>query len=194
MKTTLFAFCFFLFLSYSYGQSYFEAKIGFYNPTNYISKGAIGGLSWIKEDLKNSYYFSINSDFYFTQKTTIVNPATIYISQQLLVFLPLYLDIAYKLISNEHEFLKLYLGCGAGIYIYYYRIQSIPIPIITLLAKKSDFKLGNSIFISPFMKLSYHKIFIEPRLFIDNKTEGEILGNKYSVNPSGYSVSIGYQY
>ncbi|MEX2088890.1 MAG: hypothetical protein WEB62_03925 [Bacteroidota bacterium] len=62
------------------------------------------------------------------------------------------------------------------------------------LAGGSESKSGGAIFASVFTRILIGQIFIEPRIYMAAKSEDTVGPYAYVVNPSGFAITLGFQY
>ncbi|MBI1806359.1 MAG: hypothetical protein HYR76_04835 [Ignavibacteria bacterium] len=184
-------------------HQYYSGKVGYYQPSDGLNNGLLLGIDGITEFIHYNFFLGGAVEVYPKQSITIFkdpqpdgsNPPTI--DRQLMILLPLHIDLGYKLFEITDADTRGYVGVGGGYSFYFYsvdyRSSSSGLLGNTLIAK-SDSKNGGNVFGSIFARLLINQIFVEPRLYFASKTEDAIDKYAYVVNSSGYSITLGFQY
>ncbi len=185
-------------------RQYASGKIGFYSPSDGLNNGLLLGIDGITEFTSYSFILTGAADLYLKQSIDIFkNPQPgggqpPDVTQQQMVLLPLHLNVGYKFFEVEEADSRGYVGVGGGYYFYFYsatyRNSSSGFPIGSLTTPASDAKNGGNIFGSVFARILVNKIFLESRWYIASKSEEMMGGNAFLVNPSGFAVTLGFQY
>lgn len=182
-------------------RQYYSGKFGYYQPDKGLNNGLMLGVDGITEFVK--YDFGLTGAIDFYQKQTI-NPFSApepNISQQALILIPLHANIGYRLFNVEDADMRMFAGAGGGYYFYFYAVEYTEssgsggllggslVPV-----SKSSSENGGNLFGTAFLRVLIGKIFLEPRFYFASKTEKSIGNYKLTINPSGFAMTIGFQY
>lgn len=179
-------------------RQYYSGKIGFYQPGDGLNNGLLLGVDGITEFVKYNIGLSGAIDFYQKQSFNFFKDPKPQIQQQAIVLLPLHASIGYKLADVSDADLRIFAGAGGGYYFYFYSVEykessggGILNPVS--LASKTENKNGGNIFGTAFLRILFGKVFVEPRFYFASKEENSIGSYKYTVDPSGFAITIGFQ-
>ncbi len=177
-------------------NQYYSGKVGFYNPGNGLNNGLILGVDGITEFKKYNFFLSGDIDLYQKKTIDIFSDPKPNISDQLIFLIPLHVNFGYKLAEVADADTKFYAGLGGGYYLYFYSVSYSGNSggLFGGLTTNSDSKSGGNIFFSIFGRILIGKIFIEPRYYIASKKSDNTGGYTFNINPSGFSISLGFQY
>lgn len=182
-----------------YITQYYSGKVGFYSPSDGLNNGLIVGIDGITEFNKFNFFLSGDIDFYPKKTIDIFNSPKPDISDQTIYLIPLHVNFGYKLLDIKDADTKFYAGAGGGYYLYFYSVTysgSAGGGILGggLPTSTSDSKSGGNIFFSIFARVLIGKIFIEPRFYFASKKDDNTGGYNFTVNPSGFAITLGFQY
>ena len=177
-------------------NQYYSGKFGFYNPGNGLNNGLILGVDGITEFKKYNFFLSGDIDLYQKKTIDIFSDPKPNISDQLIFLIPLHINFGYKLAEIADADTKFYAGLGGGYYLYFYSVSYSGSSggLFGGLATNSDSKSGGNIFFSVFGRILIGKIFVEPRYYIASKKTDSTGGYTFNINPSGFSITLGFQY
>ncbi len=177
---------------------YYSGKVGFYNPSSGLNNGLILGVDGITEFNKLNFFLSGDIDFYPKKTIDIFNSPKPDISAQSIYLLPLHVNFGYKLLDIRDADTKFYVGIGGGYYLYFYNVTYSTTGGGGLLGpfttSTSDSKSGGNVFFSLFGRVLIGKIFIEPRFYFATKKDDKTGGYSFTVDPSGFAITLGFQY
>ncbi len=63
----------------------------------------------------------------------------------------------------------------------------------TTLRSITENKNGGKVFGAAFLRILFGKVFVESRFYFASKTEDAVGSYKYTVNPSGFAITLGFQ-
>ncbi len=176
-------------------QSY-SGKFGLYNGSDGLNNGLLIGIDGITEFIHYNFFLSGAAELYPKQTMGIFKnpPPSGY--QQSLFLLPLHVNFGYKVFDVGDADSRGYLGAGLGYYLYFYNVdyQAGSGGILGGLSGGSESKSGGAMFASVFARILIGQIFIEPRFYIAAKSEDSVGPHAYVLNPSGFAVTLGFQY
>lgn len=177
-------------------RQYYSGKFGFYQPSDGLNNGLLLGIDGITEFVHYNFFLSGAIDLYPKQTISIFKDPQPDVQQQAMVLLLLHVNFGYQIFNEPTADSRGYVGVGAGYYFYFYSIEyrTDSGGLLGGLATHSDSKNGGNIFATVFARVLIGKIFLEPRLYIASKKEDSIGGFTYVVNPSGFAVTLGFQY
>ncbi len=177
-------------------NQYYSGKFGFYNPGNGLNNGLILGVDGITEFKKYNFFLSGDIDLYQKKTIDIFSDPKPNISDQLIFLIPLHVNFGYKLAEISDADTKIYAGLGGGYYLYFYSVSYSGSTggLFGGLTNNSDSKSGGNVFFSIFGRILIGKIFIEPRYYFASKKNDNTGGYSFSINPSGFSITLGFQY
>ena len=178
----------------SLGQ-YYSIKVGYFNPQKGLNNGLLLGLDGITEFYKYNFFLSGDVDFY-RKKTVSIYAAPDITDQSVMIF-PLHINLAYKAFELPDAETKFYLGVGGGYYLYFYNATyqtSSSGILFNETTNNNVTKNGGNGFFSVFARVLVGKVFVEPLYYFASAKNESINSYPLSVNPSGFSISIGFQY
>ena len=178
---------------------YYSGKVGFYSPSNGLNNGLILGVDGITEFNKFNFFLSGDIDFYPKKTIDIFNSPKPDITDQTIYLIPLHINFGYKLLDIKDADTKFYAGIGGGYYLYFYNVTYSANSSGGLLGgglptSTSDSKSGGNTFFSVFGRVLIGKIFIEPRFYFAVRKDDNTGGYSFTVNPSGFAITLGFQY
>ncbi|MHB1687042.1 MAG: hypothetical protein ACYCVH_06695 [Ignavibacteriaceae bacterium] len=161
-----------------------------------MNNGLLLGVDGITEFNKYNFFLSGDIDLYQKKTIDIFEEPKPNISDQLILLLPLHINFGYKLAQIPDADTKIYAGAGAGYYLYFYGVtyQNSSGGLFPSLTSASDQKNGGNFFFTIFGRILIGKIFVEPRYYFATKKEDNVGGNKFLVNPTGFAITLGFQY
>ncbi len=177
-------------------NQYYSGKFGFYNPGNGLNNGLILGIDGITEFKKYNFFLSGDIDLYQKKTIDIFNEPKPDVSDQMIFLIPLHINFGYKLIEIPDADTKFYAGLGGGYYLYFYSVtySGNSGGLFGGLTSSSDSKNGGNVFFSVFGRILIGKIFVEPRYYFASKKDDNTGGYSFTINPSGFSITLGFQY
>lgn len=181
---------------------FYSGKFGYYRPSDGLNNGLLFGIDGITEFTHYNFFLSGAIDVYPKQTIDIFEDpqpgggAPPNVTQQQIILLPLHLNAAYKLFEVTDADTRGYIGLGGGYYFYFYSVtyQTSGGLLGGGLTSSNESRNGGGVFGSVFSRLVINKIFVEPRVYFASKKEDDVGGNKFIVNPSGYAITLGFQY
>ncbi|MFA6542533.1 MAG: hypothetical protein WCT99_13115 [Bacteroidota bacterium] len=181
-------------------RQYYSGKFGYYHPDPKLNNGLLFGVDGITEFVKYDFCLSGAVDFYQKQTFNFFTAPEPDVSRQALILLPLHANIGYKLFEVSDADTRMFIGGGGGYYFYFYSVEYNEssssgglFPVITL-TPKSETKNGGNLFGTAYARMLIGKIFIEPRFYFASPVEEKIGSYAYTINPSGFAVTLGFQY
>lgn len=177
-------------------SQYYSGKFGFYNPGNGLNNGLLFGIDGITEFNNYDFFLSGAIDLYQKKTIDIFEHPKPQIVDQHIILIPLYLNAAYKIFSVKDADTKFYTGIGGGYNLYFYSIdyRTQTGGLLGGLTSKSETFNGGNVFFSIFARILIGKIFIEPRYYFASEKEGTAGTHKFIINPSGFAITLGFQY
>jgi hypothetical protein len=178
-------------------KQYYSGKFGFYQASDGLNNGLLFGIDGITEFVHYRLILSGAIDFYQKQNFGIFKNPPARINQQAMILLPLHASVGVQLASVADADTRAYLGAGIGYYLYFYSVeyQSGSGGLFGGLASNTESRNGGGIFASMFLRILIGQIFVEPRVYFAAKQEETLPGgHTYVVNPSGYAITLGFQY
>ncbi len=179
-------------------RQYYSGKFGFYQPGEGLNNGLFLGVDGITEFVK--YGVSVNGaiDLYQKQTFNFFHDPKPQVQQQALLLLPLHVSIGYHLAGVEDADLRIFAGAGGGYYFYFYSAEykgnsSGGLLGGTSLTSNTENKNGGNVFGTAFLRILFGKVFVEPRLYFATATDDAVGSYKYTLNPSGFAVTVGFQ-
>jgi len=178
-------------------RQYYSGKFGFYQPGDGLNNGLLFGVDGITEFIHYNFFLSGAADLYLKQTIGIYgNPPPAGYAQAM-ILIPLHVNFGYKIFEVGDADSRGFVGAGLGYYLYFYNVdyQSGTGGVLGGLTSRSESKNGGNLFGSVFFRILIGQIFVEPRLYIAAKEEETLPGGySYRVNPSGFAVTLGFQY
>lgn len=179
-------------------QSY-SGKFGFYSPSDGLNNGLLFGVDGITEFVHYDFFLSGTIDLYLKQTFNFFKDPKPEILRQQIALLPLQAGFGYKIVDLRDADTRMYAGAGVGYYLYFYTVDYrassggglLGGPSLTT---ESSSKNGGNIFGTLFVRILIGKVFVESKYYIAAKKEDAVGQHGYVVNPSGFAVSLGFQY
>lgn len=176
----------------------FSVKFGYYQPHKELNNGLLLGVDGITEFIHYNFFLSGSIDLYPKQSIDIFGDPKPDITQQSIYLIPIHINIGYKVFDIHDADTRGYVGIGGGYYLYFYNItyNSSNGGVLggTSLTSVSDSRNGGSGFATLFARILIGKVFVEPCLYIAGISRDAIGGYSYSLDPSGFAVTFGFQY
>lgn len=180
-------------------RQYYSGKFGYYQPDKGLNNGLMLGVDGVTEFVKYDFGLTGAIDFYQKQTFNPFASPEPNVSQQALILIPLHANIGYRFLSVEDADMRMFLGAGGGYYFYFYAVEYtessgggiIGVPTLT---SKTASENGGDLFATAFLRVLIGKIFLEPRFYFAAKTEKDIGSHRLTINPSGFAITIGFQY
>ncbi|MEO8399513.1 MAG: hypothetical protein ABI550_06830 [Ignavibacteriaceae bacterium] len=177
-------------------NQYYGGKFGFYNPSDGLNNGLLIGVDGITEFKNYNFFLSGAVDLYYKKSIDIFENPKPFVNDQQIILLPIHINFGYKLLQVEDADTKIYAGVGGGYYLYFYSVtyQNSSGGIFPNITPQSDQINGGNIFFSIFTRFLIGKIFVEPRYYLASSEEKSTGGNIFKVNPTGFAITLGFQY
>lgn len=180
-------------------KQYYSGKFGFYSPAKELNNGLLFGIDGITEFNHYNFFLSGAIDLYQKKTFDFFNNPKPNVSDQLMLLLPLHINFAYKVLNIPNADTKFYLGAGGGYYLYFYSANysgsgSGGIFGGGSLTNKTTTQNGGDVFFTIFGRILIGKIFIEPRFYFAKEASSGFDGFSYKVDPSGFAITMGFQY
>jgi hypothetical protein len=178
-------------------RQYYSGKFGFYQPSDGLNNGLLFGIDGITEFVHYRLTLSGAVDLYLKQNFGIFKNPPSRINQQAMVLIPLHASVGFEIMNIPDADTRAYLGGGGGYYLYFYAVdyQTSGGGIVGGLSSQSESKNGGNVFATAFLRILIGQIFLEPRLYLAASKEETLPGNHtYVVNPSGFAITMGFQY
>ncbi len=177
-------------------RQYYSGKVGFYQPSDGLNNGLVLGIDGITEFIHYNFFLSGAIDFYQKQTIDIFQQPKPDISQQAIVLLPLHINFGYKIFDIPDADTRGYIGAGGGYYFYFYSVSysSGSGGLLGGLSSQNDSKNGGSLFATAFARILIGQIFLEPRLYFASKKQDSAGSYNFTINPSGFAITLGFQY
>lgn len=176
-------------------QSY-SGKFGFYSPSDGLNNGLLFGVDGITEFVHYNFFLSGTIDLYLKQTFNFFKDPKPDIVQQQIALIPLQAGFGYKVVDIRDADTRMYGGAGFGYYLYFYGVDYrsggglLGPPLMT----ESDSKNGGNVFGTIFIRILIGKVFVEPKYYVAAKKEDAVGQYPYVVNPTGFAISLGFQY
>ncbi|HLX11996.1 MAG TPA: hypothetical protein VKS81_04205 [Bacteroidota bacterium] len=177
-------------------NQYYSVKFGFYQPGTGLNNGLLIGIDGITEFLKYNFFLSGAIDLYPKQTFDMFDSPGPSISDQQIYLIPIHINGGYKIADFPDADSRIYAGGGIGYYLFFYSYtySSSSGGLVGGLNSSSDSKNGGNVFATLFARGVIGKIFVEPRVYLAVKSSGNLDGYNYTVNPTGFAVTFGFQY
>lgn len=176
-------------------QSY-GGKFGFYDPGEGLNNGLIFGIDGVTEFLKYNFALSGAIDLYPKQTISLLDGSNVQVDQQQIILIPIHANFAYKIFDVADAESRGYISAGLGYYLYFYMVdyRSQTGGIFGSLTPHSESKSGGNIFATISARGFIGRIFIEPRLYIASSSSDSVDGASFTIDPSGFAITLGFQY
>ncbi len=177
-------------------RQFYSGKFGLYAGSDGLNNGLMIGIDGITEFIHYDFFLSGAIELYPKQTIGIFKHAPPSGYQQSLFLLPLHGNFGYKFFEVGDADSRGYIGAGAGYYFYFYNIDytSGTGGILGGLSSRSESKNSGAVFGSIFARILIGQIFVEPRFYLASKSEGTVEQYAYVINPSGFAITLGFQY
>lgn len=174
----------------------FSGKFGFYIPDERLNNGLLFGVDGITEFINYNFLLSGAIDLYYKKTIDLFDNPKPVIQDQSIVLIPLHANIGYKLADITDADTRIYGGLGAGYYLYFYDINYLSESggiIGNFVPRNASKNSGNFVF-TLFGRFLIGKIFIEPRMYFANSSKENIEDHRLIIDPSGFAITLGFQY
>ncbi len=182
-------------------RQYYSGKFGYYQPGKGLNDGLMLGVDGITEFVKYDIGLTGAIDLYQKQTFSPFGTPEPQIRQQALLLLPLHANVGYRLLNLTDADTRVFVGAGGGYYFYFYSLEYAESSggggILgggLTSTNKTATENGGNIFGTAFLRVLIGKIFLEPRLYFAAKTERNIGSYPLTIDPSGFALTIGFQY
>jgi len=179
-------------------RQYYSGKFGFYQPSDGLNNGLLFGIDGVTEFIHYSFTLTGAADLYMKQTIGIFKGPKPNVVQQQMILIPLHVNLGMKLFEVSDADTRAYAGIGGGYYLYFYAVEYSSGGGGLLgggLTSQTESRNGGKAFGTAFIRLLIGQIFIEPRYYFAAKAEDSLPGNyTFVVNPTGFSVTLGFQY
>lgn len=179
-------------------RQYYSGKFGFYQPGEGLNNGMLLGVDGITEFVRYNIGVTGAIDFYQKQTFDFFKDPKPQVLQQAIALLPVHANIGYKLLEVPDADLRVLIGAGAGYYFYFYSVEyrsgsggGILNP--GSLSSATENKNGGDVFGTAFLRILFGKVFVEPRFYTAKAEHGSVGSYAYTVDPSGFAITIGFQ-
>lgn len=176
-------------------NQYYSGKFGFYSPSKQLNNGLIFGVDGITEFNKFNFFLSGSIDLYYKKTIDIFSDPKPSITDQSLLVLPIHINFDYKLAEIPDADTKFYLGLGAGYYFHFYNAQYYDSGgLLGGITSKTTDRNGGNFLLTISGRILIGKIFVEPRYYFATKSTGTVDNFKYTIDPTGFAITFGFQY
>jgi len=175
-------------------SQYYSGKFGFYDSNNDLNNGLIIGIDGITEFNNYNFFLSGDIDLYPKKTISVFNDAKPDISDHLILLFPLHVNFGYKLAEIPDADTKFYAGAGGGYYFYIYSVTYQEGGIIGGITNVDETKNVGNVFFTLFGRILIGKIFVEPRFYIAASDDGSTGDYSFIIDPSGFLITLGFQY
>lgn len=176
---------------------FYSGKFGMYQGSDGLNNGLMLGIDGITEFTHYNFFLGGSVELYPKQTIGIFKNAPPSGYQQSIVVLPLHINFGYKFFEIIDADTRGYIGVGGGYYFFFYSVdyQNSSGGILGGLTNQSESNNSGNVFGSLFARVLIGQIFVEPRIYLASKKEVTVGNNYiYVVNPSGFSITLGFQY
>lgn len=176
-------------------QSY-SGKFGFYAPGDGLNNGLMIGVDGITEFLHYDFSLNLTADAYLKQSFNFFQDPKPEIVRQQILLIPIHAGAAYKVLDIPDAESRVYLGAGAGYYLYFYTLdyRSSSGGLLGSTFTQSGSRNNGNFIAAVFARVLIGRVFVEPKLYFASRDEAEIGSHRMVVNPSGFSIALGFQY
>lgn len=176
---------------------FYSGKFGLYQGSDGLNNGLFLGVDGITEFIHYNFFLSGAIELYPKQTIGIFKNAPPSGYQQSMILLPLHVNFGYKIFEVPDADTRGYLGAGGGYYFFFYSVdyQNAGGGLFGGLTSQNESNTSGNVFATLFARVLIGQIFVEPRFYFAAKKEMTV-GNTYTyvVNPSGFSLTLGFQY
>lgn len=174
----------------------YSGKFGLYSGSDGLNNGLMIGADGITEFLKYDFFLNLGAELYLKKTFNFFKDPKPDILQQQIVLIPITGGGAYKILDVADADTRAYIGVGAGYYLYFYAVdyRATTGGILGGAFTQSESKSGGNFVATVFFRALIGKVFVEPKLYIASKKEDAVGPHPYIVNPSGFSIALGFQY
>lgn len=177
-------------------RQYYSGKFGLYQPDERLNNGLMLGVDGITEFVKYDIGLTGAIDLYQKQTFSPFGTPEPQIRQQTLLVLPLHANVGYRLLNLSDADTRVFAGAEGGYYFYFYSLEYAESSGGGGLAStsKTATEKGGNVFGTAFVRVLIVKIFLEPRFYFASKTVKTIGTYPLTIDPSGFALTIGFQY
>ena len=182
--------------SVAYAQEFreqYSAKAGFYAPAKGLNNGFILGADASLDFPDYRFAVQFSGECYIKKTLGLFKDSNLDVVQQQILLVPVAVGMLYRLGNSANEGVLVSLGAGVGYYFDFYNIDYrenlIPVP-----GTRSDSKTGGNFYSAVMVRACVNNFFIEPKMLFA-KSHGNVIGSSsYEINPSGFILTVGFQY
>jgi hypothetical protein len=177
-------------------RQYYSGKFGFYQPSDGLNNGLMFGVDGITEFIHYNFFLGGAIDVYAKQTFSFYKNSPD-IRRQAIILLPIHVNVGYEIFDLSDADSRVYVGTGLGYYLYFYSVEyrTTTGGIFPTGTLRTESKSDGNIFGTIFARLLIGKVFVEPRLYFASKVEDTVSGGySFVVNPTGFGVTLGFQY
>lgn len=175
----------------------YSGKFGLFSGSDGLNNGLMIGADGITEFLRYDFFLNLGAELYLKKSFNFFKDPKPIIVQQQIVLIPITGGGAYKIFDVADADTRAYIGVGAGYYLYFYSVDyrstTGGFPLGGTFTQ-SESKSGGNFVATVFFRALIGKVFVEPKLYIASKKEDAVGSHPYVVNPSGFSIALGFQY
>ncbi|HWP82676.1 MAG TPA: hypothetical protein VNN76_08480 [Bacteroidota bacterium] len=178
-------------------RQYYSGKFGFYQPSKELNNGLLFGVDGITEFIHYDFTLTGAIDFYQKQTISVYQNPNGRVTQQAIVLIPLHASVGYKLLDVPDADTRFYAGVGGGYNLFFYNVEYVATsgglfgPVGTT---RTESKNSGNVFFTAFLRVLIGRVFVEPRLYIASAKSEALGGGTYTVDPSGFAITLGFQY
>jgi len=177
-------------------RQYYSGKFGYYQPDKGLNNGLMFGVDGVTEFVKYNFGLTGAIDLYLKQTFNPFSAPEPQVNRQALILIPLHANFGYRLANIDDADTRIFAGVGGGYYFYFYNVEYRETSggILGGLTSTTASENGGNVFGTAFLRVLIGKIFLEPRFYFASKSEKSIGSYRMTINPSGFAITIGFQY
>jgi hypothetical protein len=180
-------------------RQYYSGKFGYYRPAAELNDGLILGIDGVTEFIHYRFTLTGAIDIYQKQTIGVYKNDRATNIQQTVVLIPMHVSAGYKLLELPDADTRAYAGAGLGYNLFFYTVQysessSGGIFGEVVSRDHSDSRNGGNFLGTFFLRILIGRVFVEPRFYVAAMKQGSLGNGSYTIDPSGFAVTLGFQY
>ena len=178
----------------SFYQEY-SARAGYFSPHKGLNNGFIFGAdgSFILPDYR--LVVSLSGDCYIKRTVDLFEEPKPEIVRQQVLLVPVAVGVSYQVVQSMGTGLMVTVGVEGGYYVDFYAVdyrdvlRLTPVPVYG-----NDSQSGGNFFYGVVARMGVANFFLEPKILAARPHQGHVSSYRYGIDPSGFVVTVGFEY
>lgn len=173
----------------------YSARAGYFSPHKGLNNGFIFGAdgSFILPDYRIVLRFS--GDCYIKQTVDLFEEPKPQIVRQQVLLVPIGVSVSYQVVEPVGTGLKVTVGLEGGYYVDFYSVDYRDVLRLTPLpVYGKDSQSGGNFFYGIVARIGVANFFLEPKILLARPHREDVGSYRYGIDPSGFMITVGFQY